>query len=271
MTCREFKHAAASLTLWELSRSQDASVLDHAEVCRPCSAWFENQRSLATSMQTLQARTAGLEAGPSVEQALLRAFRQVPRTEAVAASVRGKEQSAPLLPGTAFRSTPMAMRASRWFEIGAYAAVAAAIVVGVFLGIRLLRDRQMPGPALNPAASVEKMPVAHQPDAAAKTASSEAPARQAEPAPKVAVARTSARPHRSASSAVQPSAPQTADDSQTTAELGYMPLMFCDPLSCSSDTQVVRMELPQGTDAQPQVADVVVGYDGTVRAVRMVN
>ena len=55
--------------------------------------------------------------------------------------------------------------------------------------------------------------------------------------------------------------------------------MFCDPLSCSSDTQVVRMELPSPgmtgsgseQDAQMRIADVVVGYDGVVRAVRIVN
>ncbi len=53
---------------------------------------------------------------------------------------------------------------------------------------------------------------------------------------------------------------------------GYVALMFCDPLSCSSDSQVVRMELPAASqDAQPQIADVVVGYDGLVRAVRIVN
>jgi hypothetical protein len=52
-----------------------------------------------------------------------------------------------------------------------------------------------------------------------------------------------------------------------------MALMLCDPLSCASDTQVVRMELPNaaGQGAQPPVADMVVGYDGVVRAVRFVN
>ena len=51
--------------------------------------------------------------------------------------------------------------------------------------------------------------------------------------------------------------------------------MFCDPLICSSDAQVVRMELPvaggSDRDAQTQVADVVVGDDGLVRAMRIVN
>ena len=76
MTCREFKHSAASLTLWELTRGEDDQVLGHTEKCDACSTWLRKQRTLAVSMQTLQARTAGLEAGPDVERALLRAFRQ---------------------------------------------------------------------------------------------------------------------------------------------------------------------------------------------------
>ena len=51
--------------------------------------------------------------------------------------------------------------------------------------------------------------------------------------------------------------------------------MFCDPLSCASDAQIVRMELPASAagsqDEQTRIADVVVGDDGLVRAVRMVN
>ena len=33
MTCREFKHSAASLTLWELTRGEDDEVLEHPEQC----------------------------------------------------------------------------------------------------------------------------------------------------------------------------------------------------------------------------------------------
>ena len=63
---------------------------------------------------------------------------------------------------------------------------------------------------------------------------------------------------------------------QNNEDPGYVSLMFCDPLSCGSDAQVVRMELPAAGattdhDAQPLVADVVVGYDGVVRAMRIVN
>src|SRR5208337_1504253 len=60
-----------------------------------------------------------------------------------------------------------------------------------------------------------------------------------------------------------------ATASQTSDDPDYVALMFCDPLSCSSDAQVVRMELPSAAtagdrDAPPLVADVVVGYDGVV-------
>ena len=72
---------------------------------------------------------------------------------------------------------------------------------------------------------------------------------------------------------VQPVAVKAStEDSDTLADAGYTDLMLCDPLSCAADTQVVRMELPaRGQASQPQMADLVVGYDGVVRAVRMVN
>jgi hypothetical protein len=56
------------------------------------------------------------------------------------------------------------------------------------------------------------------------------------------------------------------------AKAGYTDLMLCDPLSCSGDAQVVRMEVPaQGSSEQTVLADVVVGDDGLVRAIRIVN
>jgi hypothetical protein len=69
-------------------------------------------------------------------------------------------------------------------------------------------------------------------------------------------------------------AQQSAMPDSQADNTGYVPLMFCDPLSCAADAQVVRMELPPNPasqTSQPQLADVVVGYDGVVRAVRMVN
>src|ERR1019366_4820354 len=123
MTCREFEHRTTALTLWELSQAQDQQILDHAGECQKCAAWLQRQRTLAATMQTLQARTAACAAGPDVERALLRVFRQ------------GASQ--PVQPEMAHRFTPIAMRLSRFFEVGAYVAVGAAIVVALFLGVRL--------------------------------------------------------------------------------------------------------------------------------------
>jgi hypothetical protein len=57
---------------------------------------------------------------------------------------------------------------------------------------------------------------------------------------------------------------------------GYVAVMLCDPLICSGEEQVIRMELPatftaDGSSAQPVLADVVIGEDGLVRAMRIVN
>jgi len=47
--------------------------------------------------------------------------------------------------------------------------------------------------------------------------------------------------------------------------------MLCDPLICSGDEQIIRMELPGTNASGPVLADVVVGEDGLVRAMRIVN
>lgn len=260
MTCREFKHSAAALTLWELSRNQDETIRRHIEACESCSGWLQKQRALAASMQTLQSRTAGLEAGPDVERALLRAFRQ--------AAPRGvEERTASLRLVVAPRSTPLALRMSRIFEIGAYAAVAAAVMVGVFLGVQLLRNRPVTPGAESQVASASNAPVAPKVDNTAGPSLAE----QARRAPALAASRPVHSLGRSTARFAAVTAMAPAEDSQSSSDDGYMALMFCDPLSCSSESQVVRMELPGSRDAQPQVADVVVGYDGMVRAVRIVN
>jgi hypothetical protein len=252
MTCREFKHAAGSLTLWELARSDDQPMFDHAVECAGCAVWLDERQMLATGMQALQARTAGREAGPHVESALLRVFRQqtLEAGKAVAAH----------------RSAPMAFRLSRFFEVGAYAAAAAAIVVGLFLGVRLLERRSATGTVQNHSIPVATVP-AQQVQAAGSTTQQEVV-----PGPAMSVKReVTARPV----SHGDGSRPSTAAASQATDDPDYVALMFCDPLICSSDAQVVRMELPvagaSDRDPQTQVADVVVGDDGLVRAMRIVN
>jgi hypothetical protein len=164
------------------------------------------------------------------------------------------------------RFTPVAMRLSRFFEIGAYVAVAAAILVGLFLGVQLLEKRSMNLP-------VESQAV--RPSTSLPSTVGESGRQQPPTASRNTVRRLRTRHRQSASK----SSLDTTEVSQISTDAGYVALMLCDPLSCSSDAQVVRMELPSpGTagsgseqDAQMRIADVVVGYDGVVRAVRIVN
>jgi hypothetical protein len=255
MTCREFEHRATALTLWELSQAQDQQIQDHAGGCQKCAAWLQQQRMLAATMQTLQARTVACAAGPDVEQALLQVFRQ------------GNSQ--PVQPEMADRFPPIAMRLSRFFEVGAYVAVGAAIVVALFLG-QLLERRSIDAPVTSQVA---------QPSVTVPSVVAGESAPQPHPQrPAVAQSNVNRPPTRRVQSAGKPS-PDTTEPSQEGSDADYVALMFCDPLSCAGDAQVVRMELPGPgmpasggeQDAQMRIADVVVGYDGVVRAVRMVN
>jgi len=262
MTCREFKHSAASLTLWELLRAQDEQILTHAEQCEGCGGWLQNQRTVAASLQALQAQTAAMQAGPRVERTLLRAFRQ------------STAESSPQ-PMVARVSAPTAFRLSRFFEIGAYVAVAAAIIVTVFLGVRLLQHSSRTVPVQSGITPGSTRPLLQKPAVAAQGDSNVASG----VVDKHVTSAARSRLERSDSASVATATVQTvqtvaAEEPQTDADAGYVALMFCDPLSCSSDSQVVRMELPANgaeQSSQPPIADLVVGYDGVVRAVRIVN
>ncbi len=260
MTCREFKHSAASLTLWELLRAQDEQILTHAQQCEGCGGWLQNQRTVAASLHTLQAQTAAMQAGPKVERTLLRAFRQT------------TAENTPQ-PIVARVSAPTAFRLSHFFEIGAYVAVAAAIIVSVFLGIRLLQHSSRTVPVQSGITPGSTRPLLQKPAVAAQGDSSNVASGVTK---KRVAAAAQSRVERSDSASVATATVQTvaAEEPQTDADAGYIALMFCDPLSCSSDSQVVRMELPANgaeQNSQPPIADLVVGYDGVVRAVRIVN
>ena len=274
MTCREFKHNAASLSLLELAQTQNGQLLAHTQSCAACDAWMERQRSLNASLHTLRVSIAGREAGPDVERALLHVFRQgIPARTAESAVTGMKGPVETLRPQLKVvpSSTPFALRLSRFFEIGAYAAVAAAIAIAIFLSVHLLWHGPKP-----PQGNTASERTVIRPSRTVASDANAAPVRTTrEPAPRHrllagaehAVA-SFQRHERIASGGSSSSA---ANDSQSDNDAGYVALMFCDPLSCSSDTQVVRMELPEPAGTQPQIADVVVGYDGIVRAVRFEN
>jgi len=173
----------------------------------------------------------------------------------------------------AHRSAPIAWRLSRFFEVGTYVAVAAAIVVGLFLGVRLLEQHSETVPVQSRSAPANTAPA--QVTQATGNATQKEIASSHKPHAMAAKRDLALHPVSQSGSTRQPS-PAAASQSGDDSEPEYVALMFCDPLSCSSDAQVVRMELPAAAatsdrDVQPLVADVVVGYDGVVRAMRIVE
>ena len=256
MTCREFTEAAEALTPSQLRLMQaEGDVLSaHAGECAPCGRWLESQRLLGSALQVLRDQTAGREAGPKVEQAVLQAFR-----------MQGFEPVAAVAPE---RAAPAAWKLSRFFEVGAYAAVAAALIVGVFLGEQMWRDRHVQPSGVQTARAPQQV----RPDATAPADSGkqsaigmEEIAHKADHSGMITTATAGGR-----------RLPSNARAAATDVDRqGFVALMFCDPLICSGEEQVIRMELPgNGATAegsQPVIADVVVGDDGLVRAMRIVN
>jgi hypothetical protein len=255
MTCREFMDAAESFTPSQLLRMRPAEepMSLHARDCAACGLWLESHRTLGNELHALSASTEQRGAGPAVEQAVLEAFRtQGFAPQVVAMPVR----------------TPSALwKLSRVLEFGAYGAVAAALIVGLFLGGRLLRDKQ--AAARTEQAQTTNAPQSKTQELTAAKVGGESKEQAAKPT------RTTVTEVASVT-AKRPAASQVSAKSTGTDQAGYIALMLCDPLICSGDEQVVRMELPatvtaDGSSAQPVLADVVIGEDGLVRAMRIVN
>ena len=262
MTCREFIENAESLTPLQLRamQAEDEGMSAHVQECAGCGRWLESQRLLGGALQVLRTHTAEREAGPHVEAAVLRAFR-----------AQGFEPVASAEPD---RAAPAAWRLSRFFEFGAYAAVAAALIVGVFLGARMWRDIQSPAPHVQAQAS--GTPLQAEPQVATSGGANQG-----------SVSETQASARKAPDSEMARAVPVSARRSQSANHQavaasvdrqGFVALMFCDPLMCSGEEQVIRMELPgsaassaEGSSGQPVIADVVIGEDGLVRAMRIVN
>jgi len=258
MTCREFAKQTEGLTLADIVRSADQELSGHERECASCASWLQQQRSLAGALQTLQSDTAMLQAGASVEHAVVRAFRHA-------------QPSAPL---EKLRPHILALRWSRYFGWGTYAAAATALAVALGLGAWFWQHSENTAKQ-----SAQHKPAVDQPTTSVQdtqTAESQQSPLPGEP-PRVVQVHQS-RP-KGASHAITNT--QSASSIQPLAQAvqaqDYVPLMLCDPLSCSGDEQVVRMELPASVvdasrdSSEPLVADVVLGEDGLVRAIRIVQ
>ena len=75
-------------------------------------------------------------------------------------------------------------------------------------------------------------------------------------------------------------APRRLPEPEVAALPGFESLMYCDPLSCSGDMEMIRVQLPASALAiapvstqanHPVYADVLVGPDGIARGIRIVQ
>ncbi len=258
MTCREFAKKVEELTPVELGRSTDYELLAHGRECPHCVEWFQQQQSLSGAMQALGSSTAAMEAPSHVEYAVMRVFRQsIPA-------------ASPDLEGTVRQ--PFALRLSRFFEWGAYAAVAAALAVTIGLGLWFWQHS-----GRTPAQSAQHEIIVPQPVAAQPEVlqTPKVPPVAERPVQAARVDESHTAKQQETVAEKQPTAASPSPTQLAQAQ-GYTPLMLCDPLSCSGDEQVVRMQLPASaaygsSSSQPVMADVIVGDDGLVRAIRIVQ
>jgi len=256
MTCHEFAKQVEAFTPAELSHSARAELLAHQRECTACNGLLQRKVIMLRGLQLLRSSTASLEAPVDVERNVLRAFRQ-----GAAGSL------APELPIVPQANAFLPSRYLGWQGFAA-AAAGLALCLGLGLWFLLGSGKTAGQSAQRPTASAQQPtgPSVEQPEH------------------KVAELRevpTPAGGRRTGLTVVNPdvtSQSKAADSSgslvQAAQAQGYTPLMLCDPLSCSGDEQVVRLELPatsaDGSTAS-QMADVIVGDDGLVRAIRIVQ
>ena len=76
MSCEDFEDDVVDLARGEeLGDAERAEALAHAEECLRCAARLDDERAVTSGLCAFAARTAGAEAPPRVEAALLRALR----------------------------------------------------------------------------------------------------------------------------------------------------------------------------------------------------
>jgi hypothetical protein len=245
--------AAESFTPSQLLRiraAQDQTLAAHVDQCGSCRDWLESHSRLGNALQTLSVSTMRMEASPKVEQMLLQAFRA--------------QEFAPRVVELPQKAAKSLWTLSRFFEVGTYAAVAAALVVGVFLGARILREQQHK----TEHAQVQAV-TAPQTEKVVLRPQSEPQKTMPQIAQTASSGGTASLPAKRAMVHVRNSETSSGDNED------YVALMLCDPLICSGDEQVIRMELPAaatgGDGTQTVLADVVIGDDGMVRRMRLVN
>jgi len=98
MSCEDFEDDVVDLARGEeLGDAERTEALAHAEECLRCAARLDDERAVTSGLRAFAARTAGAEAPPRVEAALLRALRDPQSVERGGAATTSPSRAVELL------------------------------------------------------------------------------------------------------------------------------------------------------------------------------
>ena len=280
MNCQEFESRIDTLARGALADARtlgEASA--HGESCAACAARLADERALSTGLRALASGMKGVETPPRVEAALLAAFR------ARAASEGDEDLSRADVVANVVPLVPrVPARQWSWVKTAAVASLAAAASLALFVLVR-------PGASVDaPRAGVDvPRPEVKQSGAGANELGMIEPppgAVNAQKNPDVAKVKTFTprpRPMNASYGAggARPSAARPADDSRA-QEIAteFIPL---GQYAQTEEGHLVRVELPRSALASFGLpvnaesaggrvkADVLLGEDGTARAIRFIR
>ncbi len=285
MNCQEFESRIETLAHGALADARDLrEAAAHEESCDTCAALLADARSLSTGLRALASGMKGVEAPARVESALLAAFR------ARAASEGKEDSSRAYMPANVIPlNARVPVRQWSWVKTAAVASLAAAASLALFVLIR-------PGASFDRSAMIEPPPGAlggptksavtkvnsanvgedksHAPEV--PDAPEDKPSRsQLTPRPRAMNASYSAGGRHPA-----PARPGTDTRAQEVAT-EFIPL---GQYAQAEEGHLVRVELPRSAlasfglhvNAEASAggrvkADVLLGEDGTARAIRFIR
>ena len=216
-----------------------AGIAAHLQSCAQCRHFIADHAELQRLLNSV--RNAAPQVSASLDAAVLANFRRNAERISVTNPVRSSRP---------FRVT------SAWFWRGAVAAVVLLAALSLTLRSRAPKHQaQTAKPTL---------PQTKQPEITARVAQN------------VATSKAVSAPHRHTKP--QPVAPAAALPALARDNFppGFTSLMYCDPLSCNSPMDIIRMQLPTSSSAPSSptgftYADVLVGSDGVARGIRIVQ
>ena len=243
MTCQELQR------YWEMtpsaalaSATDSVEVVEHTAACAQCHRLLEERKELVRLLGLV--RDSAPQAGMSLDGAVIAAYRRF---------LSGDEPPAVAAPS----SIPTSLRGAL-----AWAAALTFACVVSYVGMLLFSPRPYGyRPPLATRRPPATMPRARDINAAVESAGQSS--RAIKPLAHSARARKPL-----------PSAPDTA------SRAAFQSLMYCDPISCPGEMDVIRLELPSSvlglTAASSRAdglvsADVLVGSDGIARGIRVVE